>query len=110
MSQEIIISSPEEAKLRAELKNRTDAEALRMQRFLEMPDLSRTEGSPIHELAERIVALPDFQNFAVVKVPEIVPVKESFDLFNFPLDHPARSKSDTYYLNDNYILRTHTTI
>ena len=75
-----------------------------------MPDLSRTKGSPIEALAERIVTLPDFKTFDVVRVPEIVPARESFDLFNFPPDHPARSRSDTYYVNDESILRTHTTI
>jgi phenylalanyl-tRNA synthetase alpha chain len=31
-------------------------------------------------------------------------------LFDFPADHPARSKSDTYYVDDKNILRTHTTV
>lgn len=107
---EIIIESPEERRLRAELDGRTDAEALRMKRFLNMPDLSRAENSPIAEIAKRIVSIPDFGGFDLVKVPEIVSAKESFDPFNFPPDHPARSKSDTYYVNDGYILRTHTTV
>lgn len=110
MSREIIIDSLEEKELRAELEKRTDAEALRMKRFLAMPDLSRKEGSPIRDLAERVVTISDFANFDVLKVPEIVPAKESFDLFNFPKDHPARSKSDTYYVSEDHILRTHTTI
>jgi len=110
MAEEILIESIEENKLATELQKRSDAEALRMQRFLAMPDLSRTEGNPIRELAHRIIELPDFAGFRVVRVPEIVPAKESFDLFNFPPDHPARSRSDTYYINDQYILRTHTTI
>lgn len=108
--QEIIITSPEEEKLRAELEKRTDAEGLRMERFLRMPDLSRTKDSPIGEIASRIIAIPDFAEFDILKVPEIVSAKESFDPFNFPSDHPARSKSDTYYVNDEYILRTHTTV
>jgi phenylalanyl-tRNA synthetase alpha chain len=107
---EIVIDVPEEKGLRAELAKRTDAEAARMLRFLNMPDLSRTKGSPIEEMVRRIVALPDFKTFDVVTAPEIVPARESFDLFNFPPDHPARSHSDTYYVNDKYILRTHTTI
>lgn len=110
MHQEIVIESEEEKKARAELERRTDPEGLRMRRFLEMPDLSRTEGSPIAELAKRIANLPEFSNFDVVRVPEIVPARESFDLFNFPSDHPARNRSDTYYVNDAHILRTHTTI
>ncbi|OGZ00090.1 MAG: hypothetical protein A2945_00110 [Candidatus Liptonbacteria bacterium RIFCSPLOWO2_01_FULL_52_25] len=107
---EITISSKEEKRAYAELAKRSDAEGFRMKRFLAMPDLSRTEGSPLREMANRIVAIPDFSSFDVVRVPEIVPARESFDLFNFPKDHPARSKSDTYYVNDDYILRTHTTI
>ncbi len=107
---EINIDSQEEQILRAELEQRNDPEALRMKRFLNMVDLSRTIGSPIYELAQRIIGLADFTDFDVVQVPEIVPVKQSFDLFDFPADHPARSRSDTYYVNDEQILRTHTTI
>ena len=110
MSQEIDIKSEEEKALRTELEKRTDAEALRMKRFLVIPDLSRTEGSPIKELAERVLAIPDFKDFEDLRVPEIVSAKESFDPFNFPPDHPARSRSDTYFVNDNAILRTHTTV
>lgn len=107
---EIIVESPESTRLLADLEKRTDAESARLKRFLAMPDLSRKDGSPLRELIEKIVALPDFAALDVVRVPEIVPAHESFDLFNFPPDHPARSRSDTYYLTDEYILRTHTTI
>ncbi|HUZ92923.1 MAG TPA: hypothetical protein VNG29_02900 [Candidatus Paceibacterota bacterium] len=107
---EIIIPPGEEERAFAKLGKRTDPEAARERRFLAMPDLSRTEESPIRELAKRIVALPQFSDFDAVKTPEIVPARESFDLFNFPKDHPARSRSDTYYATDDYILRTHTTI
>lgn len=110
MPKEIIIDSPEAKNARTMLDARKDAEALRMRRFLDMPDLSRSEGSPLKEIVERIIALPEYKDFYVLKVPEIVPAKESFDLFNFPPDHPARSHSDTYYVNDDFILRTHTTI
>ncbi len=110
MTAEIVITSPEEKSLQAEIERRSDAEGARMLRFMRMPDLSRTKGSPICEIVQRIVALPDFKTFDVVQVPEIVPARESFDLFNFPPDHPARSRSDTYYVNNDYILRTHTTI
>lgn len=110
MRKELIIESKNEKTARAELKKRTDAEALRMRRFLAMPDLSRTEGSPIRELVKKIVAVPDLAAFDVVRVPEIVPARESFDLFNFPPDHPARSRSDTYFVDDKNVLRTHTTV
>ena len=75
-----------------------------------MPDLSRTEGSPIKELVERITSIIDFKNFNVVNPPEIVPISIAFDLFDFTEDHPARSKSDTYYTDETHILRPHTTV
>jgi len=106
----IKIKSEEEENLKQQLENRHDAESERMKRYLAMPDLSRTLGSPIHEIVQRVIALSDFKDFDVIQVPEIVPADISFDLFDFPADHPARSKSDTYYVDDKNILRTHTTV
>ncbi len=106
----ITIETPEELAIRSTLDARHDAVSERLKRFLAMPDLSRSPGSPIHELAERIVSIPDYSDFDIVTVPEIVPADMSFDLFDFAPDHPARSPSDTYYVDDKTILRTHTTI
>ncbi len=106
----INITSEETEKLLQEVKDRTDAESKRILRYLEMDDLSRKETGPLAELAQRIKSLSVFEGFDDLQVPEIVPVKQSFDLFNFPENHPARSKSDTYFVNDEYILRPHTTV
>lgn len=81
-----------------------------MKRYLSMPDLSRTEGSPLHEIVERVKATPALAGFDVIEIPEIVPASISFDLFDFPADHPARSTSDTYYADKENILRTHDTV
>jgi phenylalanyl-tRNA synthetase alpha chain len=110
MGETIIVKSPDEAKLLASLKQRTDFEAQRILRYYGMPDLSRTPGSPIKDMVERILAIPDFKDFDLMETPEIVPTDISFDLFDFPIDHPARSKSDTYFIDDKNILRTHTTV
>ncbi len=109
MRNEIVIEG-QEAQLRKYLETKKDPESLRMQRFLNMPDLSRTPSSPIYEIAQRIINIPEFKNFDLIKVPEIVPTDITFDLFDFPADHPARSKSDTYYVDEKNILRTHTTV
>ncbi|MEK7507039.1 MAG: hypothetical protein AAB585_00650 [Patescibacteria group bacterium] len=106
----IVIDSPEEKKLAAELVTRQGPEAKRLQRFLAMPDLSRAEGSPIQELVQRTLQTKSLADFDVITIPEIVPTYVTFDLFNMPPGHPARSKSDTYYINDEYILRTHDTV
>ncbi|MBI4114294.1 MAG: hypothetical protein HY445_00440 [Candidatus Niyogibacteria bacterium] len=106
----IIIQSNEENVLLELLQKRHDTEGERLKRFLAMPDLTRVSESPLKELVARIVALPRFSDFDILKVPEIVSAEVSFDLFNFPADHPARNRSDTYYVDDKHILRTHTTI
>src|SRR5258706_7992487 len=107
---EIRIDTKEEGEVLKGLEARTDAEAARMKRYLGMPDLSRTPDSPIAELASKITAISDFKDFDVIQVPEVVPAAMSFDLFGFPKDHPGRSRSDTYYVDDSNILRTHTTV
>ncbi len=104
------IKSPDESELVQKLENRTDTEATRMKHYLSMPDLSRIPASPIYEIVHRILSLPDFKNFDVIKTPEIVPTSVTFDLYNFAPDHPARSHSDTYFIDDTNILRPHTTI
>lgn len=104
------ISSEEETRLRDEIAKKDDVDSKRLARFLALSDLTREKNHPIHELALRIFAIPDFKNFDHIKVPEIVRADQSFDLFNFPPDHPARKDSDTYFVNKEYVLRTHTTI
>lgn len=107
---DIKISRIEEDFLRAGLEKRGDIDATRMKRYLAMPDLSRTPGSPLYEIVERVKALPVFKGFDDIEIPEIVPASISFDLFDFPADHPARSTSDTYYVDEKNILRTHDTV
>lgn len=100
----------EQNRLIESLDKRTDSEAGRIKRYLNMADLTRQESGPIRELVNNITGLAQFKDFDIIQIPEIVPASASFDLFNFPEDHVARSKSDTYYVDDENILRTHTTV
>ena len=106
----IRIPRTEEEALLKTLAERQDMEAARIKRYLAMPDLSRTLGSPLSEMVRRVKELPLFKDFDDINIPEIVPAAISFDLFNFPADHPVRSTSDTYYVNEKNILRTHDTV
>lgn len=92
------------------LNKRDDTESIRIKRYLEMKDLSRDKESPLFEIIEKVRRIEGLKDFDEIKVPEVVGVKETFDLFNFPENHPARSKSDTYYIDEQNILRTHTTV
>lgn len=38
----------------------------------------------------------------------VVTTQQNFDSLGFPKDHPGRAKSDTYYINSETLLRTHT--
>jgi phenylalanyl-tRNA synthetase alpha chain len=46
--------------------------------------------------------------FNVVEGPEVDTVYYNFDALNHPPAHPARSRSDTFYVDDDTVLRTHT--
>jgi len=104
------ISLEEQERALRGLDARKDAEAERIRRYLAMPDLSRTSGSPLAEIVERARQVPALAGFDNVIIPEVVPADISFDLFDFAADHPARSKSDTYYIDERNILRTHDTV
>ncbi|MEK7076512.1 MAG: hypothetical protein AAB941_02535 [Patescibacteria group bacterium] len=107
---DIKIKSEEEIDLKKQLESRHDAESERMKRFLAMPDLSRIPGSPLKEIVDRASNTSSLKGFDVVEIPEIVPTKILFDLFNMPEGHPARSPSDTYYIDKENVLRTHDTV
>jgi phenylalanyl-tRNA synthetase alpha chain len=107
---EYVVPQDEQKKALKVLDAWHDAEAERIRRYLALSDLSRTPGSPLYEIVERVKNLPVFKGFDNIVIPEIVPADISFDLFDFPPDHPARSKSDTYYIDEKNILRTHDTV
>lgn len=46
--------------------------------------------------------------FEVVEGPEIELDHFNFELLNLPKNHPARDAQDTFYIDDNIVLRTHT--
>lgn len=106
----IVVDDPIEKELLLEVKTKKDTNALRIQRLLGLPDLSRKENSPIKFLIDKIIAIPEFKDFDIIQTPEIVSVKDEFDFLNFPQSHPGRKETDTYFLNKDHVLRTQTTV
>ena len=47
--------------------------------------------------------------YKVAEGPEVEQDYYNFELANLPKDHPARDMQDTFYINPNTLLRTHTT-
>lgn len=93
-----------------ELKQKNDIIAQRIKKLLALPDLTRKENSPLKFIVDKILAMEIFKDFDVIEIPEIVSVKNNFDLLNASLNHPSRKETDTYYLSKDYVLRTQTTV
>ena len=49
---------------------------------------------------------PDYAHLSALS--PIVTPKQNFDDLSFPADHPGRAVTDSYYINRNVMLRTHT--
>lgn len=105
----IIIEDKNEKTLIAKLNKRNDVKAERIKKLLALPDLTKQEDSPVKIIADQIIKLERFKDFDLVDFPRIVTVEQNFDILNAPKDHPSRSESDTYYLDNDHILRTQTT-
>ncbi len=110
MRQNIIINNDKEGELIKDLETKNDIKSQRIKKLLALPDLTRTEGSPLKAIVDKVLEIPDFIDFDVIKIPEIISTEILFDLFGFANDHPARSESDTYYVDDKHVLRTHDTV
>jgi phenylalanyl-tRNA synthetase alpha chain len=109
MRKKIVINNSEEKELIKDLDKRDDIKAERIKRLLRLPDLTKKKNSPVKILFDQIINLPIFKDFDLVDFPRIVTTEQCFDLLNMPKNHPARRETDTYYLDDIHILRTHTT-
>lgn len=58
----------------------------------------------IEEMEEIFIGL----GYEIAEGPEIETVFNNFDALNTPEYHPARDEQDTFYINDNVVLRTQT--
>jgi phenylalanyl-tRNA synthetase alpha chain len=104
------VSLDEQREILKKLDARTDVEAERLKRYIALSDLTRTDVSPLKIIVDRVLALPSFKGFDIIDTPEVISPEVVFDLFNFPKDHPARSASDSYYVDPTHILRPHTSL
>ncbi len=92
------------------------ARLMRLLRIYTMPNLSEIEWHPIKQIIDRITKASIYEWFDRVFAPEVVSIEQTFDNFNFPKDHVARKKSDTYYIQwdewakDSLILRPHISV
>lgn len=63
---------------------------------------------PVTRTLERIETLFHSIGYAVAEGPEIENDFYNFTALNIPSDHPARAMHDTFYIDEQHVLRTHT--
>lgn len=99
-----------ESKLSA-LKNKLKEEKLKTEILdITLPGKKQNIGSihPITQTLAMVRAIFMEMGFDIMDGPEIEHTYYNFDALNFPKDHPSRDLQDTFYIDDEIVLRTHT--
>ena len=75
-----------------------------------LPGTQRKAGSlhPMNLVLDDLLTIFTGMGFEVVEGPEVEYDHYNFELLNLPKNHPARDAQDTFYVDDNIVLRTHT--
>jgi phenylalanyl-tRNA synthetase alpha chain len=63
---------------------------------------------PLELTVEKMKDIFISMGFAIEDGPEVELDHYNFEALNIPKNHPARSEQDTFYINDNIVLRTQT--
>ena len=99
----------------SDAKKRLEADALNEKLAAEklditMPGKKSEIGGlhPINTVLNDMIDIFQSMGFDVVDGPEVETDYYNFEALNVPADHPARDMQDTFYLNDNLLLRTQT--
>ena len=95
----------------AELKEREKEERLAAEAIdVTLPGPERSAGSlhPMNIALNKMIDIFVGMGYEVVEGPEVEYDHYNFELLNLPKNHPARDAQDTFYVDDNIVLRTHT--
>ena len=63
---------------------------------------------PITLVTEEIVRIFTSMGFGIARGPDIESDHNNFEMLNMPKHHPARDMHDTFYIDKEVVLRTHT--
>ncbi len=77
---------------------------------LTLPGTNVSRGSfhPVTSIIREVTDILSRLGFSVRLGPLIEPDRYNFEALNIPKDHPARDMQDTFYIDVNHVLRTHT--
>ncbi len=95
-----------------ELKKNIESQTSKTAEYIDLtlPGKERELGT-LHILTQTLNEIKSIfkgLGFSVYTGPEIESDENNFEMLNFPDDHPARDMQDTYFINDSFLLRTHT--
>ena len=94
-----------------ELRSKVLEEKLKKERIdISLPGRESQVGArnPFYIVKDEMTEIFIGMGFEVADGPEIESDLFNFELLNIPKDHPARDMQDTFYIDDNTLLRTHT--
>lgn len=94
-----------------EIKEKEKNEKLENERIdLTLPGLKfKTGGAhPLLMIQEELEEVFKSMGYIVVKGPEVEKIDNNFTYLNIEENHPSRSSSDTFYIDDDILLRTQT--
>ena len=63
---------------------------------------------PLSQITEQVKDIFIGLGFTIAEGPEIENEYNNFEALNLPKYHPARDLQDTFYIDEDYLLRTHT--
>ena len=74
----------------------------------ERPKRLEAHRHPLMQVMEELENLFVSMGFSIVEGPEIETVTNNFDMLKSPKNHPTRDLTDTFYIDQEHLLRTHT--
>ena len=94
------------ALLSAARREQLKAETLDVTMAGREPQLGKTH--PLTTVLDEIKDIFIGMGFSIAEGPEVEYDYYNFEALNIPKDHPARDTQDTFYINDNVVLRSQT--
>lgn len=101
-----LIKLREEEFKQEELKEKLEKE--RIDVTLPGTKVKRGSKHPLNRIIEEVEDLFVSMGYDVVEGPELETDEYCFERLNLPKGHPARDMQDTFYITDEYLLRTQT--
>lgn len=103
---EAALSQRHEALKETELKRKLEAETV----DITLPGRTRELGRrhPLTLAMDRIKDVFQRMGFDIEEGPEVESDYYNFEALNLPQDHPARDMQDSFYITEQFLLRTHT--